>query len=138
MSIIRRSSDFFPSFFDSFGKDFFDDFMPSNSNHTLPAVNIVDNKNGYRIEVAAPGLKKEDFKVNMDGNILTVFSEKESKNEQYARREFSYSSFKRTFTLPEGIEPDEINASYNDGILSIEIPKKEEAVKKETKQISIA
>jgi len=111
MSIIRRSSDFFPSFFDGFGRDFFDDFAPFNSSQTLPAVNIVDNKNGYRIEVAAPGMKKEDFKVNMDGNVLTVFSEKETRNEQYARKEFSYSSFKRSFTLPDGIEPNEIDAT---------------------------
>jgi len=137
MSILRRSNDFFPGFFDGFGKDFFDDFTPSSSNQTLPAVNIVDNKDNYRIEVAAPGMKKEDFKVNMDGNILSVFSEKETKNEQYARKEFSYSSFKRTFTLPEGIEPNEINASYKDGILAVEIPKKDDVRKRETKQISI-
>jgi HSP20 family protein len=100
-------------------------------------VNIVDNKDGYRIEVAAPGLKKEDFKVNMDGNILTVFSEKETRNEQYARREFSYSSFRRSFNLPEGVEPNDINASYKDGILAVEIPKKDDAKKREIKQISI-
>ncbi|HYG38351.1 MAG TPA: Hsp20/alpha crystallin family protein [Cytophagales bacterium] len=142
MSLIRRSNDFFPSFFDGFGKDFFDDLMPFNSNQSLPAVNIMDKENEYRIEVAAPGLKKEDFKVNMEGNILTVQSEKETRkeenNEKYARREFGYSSFTRSFTLPEGTDAENVNASYNDGILSIQVPKKEEARKKVPKQIAIA
>jgi HSP20 family protein len=142
MSLIRRSNDIFPSLLDGFGKDFFDDFMPFNSKTTLPAVNIIDDKDEYRIEVAAPGLKKEDFKVSMDGNILTVFSEKqvknEDKNEQYARKEFSYSSFKRSFTLPETADSENVNASYNDGILSIKVQKKEEARKKQIKEISIA
>lgn len=142
MSLIRRSNDFFPSFFDGFGKDFFDDLMPFNSNQSLPAVNIMDKENEYRIEVAAPGLKKEDFKVNMEGNILTVHSEKETRNEEnnekYARREFSYSSFTRSFTLPEGTDAENVNASYNDGILLIQVPKKEEARKRAPKQIAIA
>lgn len=142
MSLLRRSNDLFPSLFDGFGKDFFDDFMPFNSSRSLPAVNIVDDKDEYRIEVAAPGLKKEDFKVSMDGNVLTVHSEKEmtneEKNEKYARKEFSYSSFKRSFTLPEGADSDHVNASYTDGILSIAVPKKEEIRRKEVKQISIA
>lgn len=140
MSLMRRSGDFFPSFFDNFGKEFFDD-MPFDSNKSLPAVNIVDDKDEYRIEVAAPGLKKQDFKVNMEGNVLTVFSEKESqneeKNEKYARKEFSYSSFKRSFTLPEGTDSEKVNAAYKDGILTINIPKKEEAKKKEPKKIAI-
>jgi HSP20 family protein len=142
MSLLRRSNDFFPSFFDGFGKDIFDDFLSINSNQTMPAVNIVDDKNEFRIEVAAPGFKKEDFKVNMEGNVLTVHSEKEVKNEhkdeKYARKEFSYSSFKRSFTLPDGTDNENINASYKDGILTINIQKKEEAKKKEPKQISIA
>jgi HSP20 family protein len=140
--MLARSNSFFPSLFDGFGKDFFDDFMPSKSDQSLPAVNIVDDKDEYRIEVAAPGLKKEDFRVNMDGNVLTIHSEKkvknEEKNEKYTRKEFSYSSFQRSFTLPEGTDTENINASYVDGILTIHIAKKEEAKKQEPKQIAIA
>jgi HSP20 family protein len=140
--MLARTNHFFPSLFDGLGKDFFDDFMPFKSDRSMPAVNIVDEKDEYRIEVAAPGLKKEDFKVNMEGNVLTIHSEKEVKNEEkdekYARKEFSYSSFQRSFTLPEGTDTENINASYVDGILTIHIAKKEEAKKKEPKQIAIA
>ena len=142
MSMLARSNHFFPSLFDGFGKDFFDDFMPFTSGESVPAINIVDDKDEYRIEVAAPGLRKKDFKVNMDGNVLTIHSEKEvkneEKNEKYARKEFSYSSFQRSFTLPEGTDTENIKASYVDGILTIHIAKKEEAKKKAPKQIAIA
>jgi HSP20 family protein len=108
----------------------------------LPAVNVVEDKEKFRIEVAAPGLKKEDFKLNVDNGILTISSEKrqenEIKEENYAKREFQYSSFSRSFTLPNSVDSEMISASYTDGILNIQIPKREEAKQKEPKQIQIA
>ena len=139
MSLMRKPNDFFPSFFDSFGKDFFDDFMPFNSDRTLPAVNIVDDKDEYRIEVAAPGLNKEDFKVNVDKGLLTVSYEKKEATEstvKIIRKEFTNDSFKRSFNLDEKINADNIEAKYENGILNIFLPKKEE-IKIEPKQISI-
>ena len=142
MSLIRRTNSLFPSFFNEFGKDLFDDFSSLDNSKSLLAVNVIEEKDEYKIEVAAPGFQKEDFKVNMEGNVLTISAEKktdhEEKKEKYTQREFTYSSFSRSFTLPEGAEVEHIAASCKDGILSINIPKKEEAKKKEPKQIAIA
>lgn len=137
MKLIKRNNyqPSFPSFFDDiFTKDLFGmdrDFSPFKSN---PAVNIKENDESFKIEVAAPGLKKEDFNVELDQNVLTISfeqkGEKEEKDEKekFTRREFSYSSFKRSFTIPENVvNAEEINAQYNDGILSLHLPKKEEA-----------
>jgi HSP20 family protein len=99
----------------------------------VPAVNIKDQKDQYTIEFAAPGLKKEDFKVDLDNYVLTVSSEKkeekEEKENNYSRREFVYNSFNRSFTLPRTVDIDKIKADYSNGILAISIPKKEEEMK---------
>lgn len=125
-----------------FGRDLLQDFFATPSSYNMPAVNISENKDGFKIDVAAPGLSKEDFKIDLHNNILTLSSEKEEKNEEnnekFTRREFSYSSFKRTFSLPDMIESDKINATYNNGILMIEIPKREEAKEKPARQITIS
>jgi len=96
------------------------------------------------VEVAAPGMNKKDFKIQLDGNLLTLSSEKteqseeDSKDEKYSRREFSYQSFQRTFTLPKDVvDADKIQAKYENGLLHLEIPKKEEAKVKPPKQIQI-
>ena len=145
MALMRRS-DFpnFPSLLDNFfGRDMLD-FDETQRTGSMPAVNIKEGDNEYNIEVAAPGMKKGDFKLNLDNNILTISSEKqqrqEEKNEkgEYTRREFSYQSFRRSFTLPDSADSDSINASYKDGILHIAIPKKEEAKKKEPRTIDIS
>lgn len=111
------------------------------SSSTLPAVNIADNDENFVIEFAVPGLKKEDFKVNLDNNVLTVSSEREESNEEketnYTRREFNYTAFQRSFTLPDSANGDKISAEYKDGVLKIEIPKKEEAKVKPVREISI-
>ena len=141
-----RRSDFpnFPSLLDNFfGRDMLD-FDETQRTGSMPAVNIKEGDNEYNIEVAAPGMEKGDFKLNLDNNILTISSEKqqhqEEKNEkgEYTRREFSYQSFRRSFTLPDSADSDSINASYKDGILQIAIPKKEEAKKKEPRTIDIS
>ncbi|MGF1584011.1 MAG: Hsp20/alpha crystallin family protein [Bacteroidales bacterium] len=137
----RRSS--MPAIVDDFfGRDmlsnFFDDFQTGIS---VPAVNIIEGKDDFRIEVAAPGLDKKDFTIDVKNNVLFITSEKRNEDEQngekYMRREFSYSSFKRSFSLPNSVDSDKIKATHKDGVLSIQIPKKEEAKEKPPKQIQI-
>ncbi|MCF6182983.1 Hsp20/alpha crystallin family protein [Lutibacter sp.] len=120
-----------PSIFD----DFFKDWSLSNysdTNTTLPAVNIKENENEFTVEVAVPGMDKKDFKINLDDNVLTISSEKiyenEDENDKYTRKEYSYQSFERSFNLPKDVvNSDKITANYKNGELVINIPKKEEA-----------
>lgn len=125
-----------------FNGDLFPRFMDTENRYTLPAVNIIESKEDYRIEVAAPGLNKEDFKIHLENNVLTVSSEKEEqqeeKDEKVMRKEFSYYSFSRSFTLPQTVNPDKIRASHKDGILQVVIPKKEEAREKPSREIRIS
>jgi HSP20 family protein len=114
----------------------------SAENATLPSVNILEDDNGIQIEVAAPGMKKEDFKIDLDRNRLTVSAEvEEEKNDsgdRYTRREFSYRSFRRQFNVPvETINGDQIQASYKDGILLLTLPKREELKPKPARAIEI-
>ena len=112
-----------------------------NTGMTLPAVNIKENKDAYVLELAIPGMKKSDFDIDVDNKVLSISSEVETKNEDneenYTRREFGYSSFKRTFTLPDTVDSEKVNASYTDGILSINLPKREEAKEKPARRIEI-
>ncbi|RYC67568.1 MULTISPECIES: Hsp20/alpha crystallin family protein [Spirosoma] len=146
MNSLTRSNNNLPSLIENFfGRDmndFFNTNMPSVSH--VPAVNVVEHQDGFRIEVAAPGLKREDFKLNLNHNNLSISAYQETKkeetdqtNEKYTRREFSYSSFQRTFTLPTSVDADNIQASYTDGVLKIELPKREEAKVKPARQIEI-
>ncbi len=125
-----------------FNGDLFPRFLDSESRQSLPAVNIIEGKDDYRIEVAAPGLNKEDFKVNLENNVLTVSSEKEEtqedKDEKVMRKEFSYYSFSRSFTLPLTVNAEKIRATHKDGILQVIIPKKEEAKEKPSREIKIS
>lgn len=113
-----------------------------NTGLTLPAVNIKENADEFFLEIAVPGMKKSDFNIDLDNKILSISSETkesfEDSKENYTRREFGYSSFKRTFTLPDTIEFDKINAEYTDGILKVHLPKREEAKEKPIKRISIS
>ncbi|MFW5835432.1 MAG: Hsp20/alpha crystallin family protein [bacterium] len=109
---------------------------------TMPSVNVKETDDEFQIEVAAPGMKKEDFSINLDNNMLSISSEhkEEAKDEDegYTRKEFSYQSFRRTFNIPEGvIDQEKIDAKYDDGILSIRMPKQEEAKVKPAKKIDI-
>ncbi len=125
--------------------DFFRDWSTSNfsdTNTTLPAVNIKENENEFIVDVAVPGMDKKDFKIDLDNDILTISSEKTSNNdtsnESYTRKEYSYMSFKRSFTLPKGvIDNDKIKATYKNGELKITIPKLEEAKPKPAKLIEV-
>lgn len=100
---------------------------------TVPAVNIVEDKNDYKVSLAVPGMKKDDFNIDVEGNMLTISSEKEEnkeeKDEKYNRKEYSYSSFSRSFTLPEEVNKEKIEAKYEDGVLKLVLPKKEEVKK---------
>ncbi|MFA5301378.1 MAG: Hsp20/alpha crystallin family protein [Bacteroidales bacterium] len=144
MSLVRFSNQM-PSLFDRFFEnDLFDwsNRNYSNTNTTLPAVNIKEDKDGFEVEMSAPGLDKKDFKIELNNSVLTISSEKKVENEtkegqQFTRREFSYQSFSRSFTLPETVEGEKIGAKYENGILSVSIPKKEEAKPKPVKQIEI-
>lgn len=111
---------------------FFDDSLVSNRfTSRVPAVNISESENEFHIEVAAPGLKKDDFKISLDKNVLNISVEKKKENtesnKKYNRKEFSYSSFVRSFTLPESVDYSKIDAEYTDGVLKIAVAKKEEA-----------
>ena len=107
----------------------------------VPAVNIKEENDKFVLEMAAPGMKKDDFQINLDNYQLTISSEKKEekkeKEDNYTRREFLYSSFSRSFTLPKTIDIEKIKADYKNGILSIVLPKKEEETKL-TKQIKIS
>jgi HSP20 family protein len=112
-------------------------------NATLPAVNIYETNDSFEIDVAAPGMKRENFNIQLDQYVLTISSEvkEEKKNDQdqFNRREFYYGSFERSFALPENkVDGERISAKYNDGILHITVPKKEEAKVKPARQISIS
>ena len=113
-----------------------------NAGLTLPKVNIRETKDAYFVDMAVPGLKKSDFQIELDNKLLSISTEVEEKNElqeeNFTRREFGYSSFKRSFSLPETIKEDAIKAEYKDGVLSIHLPKKEEAKQKPSRSIKIS
>ena len=132
-----------PNVWDSFfSTDYMPDFYDNDTFRSIPAVNIKEDGNGFTIEVAAPGLSKKDFHIDLENNVLTISSEREDKmesNEEKAcRKEFSYSSFRRSFSLSDSIDTDKIKASHKDGILYLELPKREEAKVKPVRQISIS
>jgi len=130
--------DFFHQFPYTWGRD------TQQSNWSIPAANVHETKDGYHVELSVPGFTKEDFKINVENNILTVSSEKkESKetteNNEYKtiRREYSFRNFKRSFTLDDKINADAIQAKYENGILKMYLPKKEE-IKVSPKEITVA
>lgn len=148
MSINRRNN-LFPVmnnvFDDFFTRDLWNWGNNSNSstNTTIPAVNIRETNEDFVVEMAAPGMTKNDFKVELDGNLLTISSEKENQqevreDEKYSRREFSYQSFQRSFQLQKDVvDAEKIEARYENGVLHLVIPKKEEAKQKPPRMIEI-
>ncbi|MEJ5962037.1 Hsp20/alpha crystallin family protein [Pedobacter immunditicola] len=129
-----------PGLNDIFESLFNDAFISDRMISRVPAVNISETEQGYDIELAAPGLKKEDFKISLDKNVLNISAEKKAEeteqNKKYNRREYSYTSFTRAFTLPETIDENNIEASYHDGVLAIRVARKEPA-QMETREINI-
>jgi len=140
--MLARINKTYPDLFDEFlGMDFYPVHYRKNGFKRVPAVNISEGDDAYTIEVAAPGLEKKDFQIDLDNDVLTIASLKEDKAEHskdnYTCREFSYDSFSRSFTLPEMADADKISASHKNGILFVSIPKKEEAKVKPARQIAI-
>ncbi len=148
MTLMKRSESNwpFPSMMDNlFSRDLMDWSTSnfSNTNTTIPAVNIKETDDDFQIEVAAPGMDKKDFKINLENNQLMISSERQSnvkeKDENYTRKEFSYQSFQRTFNLSDQmIDGDKISAKYCDGVLCITLPKREEVKPKPARMIKIA
>lgn len=148
--LVRRNGSLLPSLtssiFDS-GKFFgpglfdFDGDLPEDISN-VPSVNISENEKEFTLELAAPGLARNDFKVEVENRTLTISAEKEEEKkeekENYKRREFSYSGFCRSFELPENILSDKIDAKYENGILRLSLPKKEVSISKPAKQIKVA
>ncbi len=116
-------------------------FVGSDHAVTSPSVNVVETKEAYRVDVAAPGLEKSDFHLEIDKDILTISARKENtqevKEDHYTRREFNYASFKRSFTLPEHIDTAGIKAAYTNGVLSVTLPKKEEVIANTQRTIAV-
>jgi HSP20 family protein len=129
---LTKSRELFPSFFNDFYKPWNEWFEPGRA-MTVPAVNVTENKEAYKVSLAAPGLKKSDFNIDLEGNMLTISCEKEEnreeKDEHHTRKEYNYSSFSRSFTLPEEVIREKIEATYEDGVLHVSLPKTEQAKK---------
>ncbi|TSJ36529.1 Hsp20/alpha crystallin family protein [Mucilaginibacter corticis] len=127
----NRNNTLMPGFSDVFDSIFNDTFFSDRMITRVPAVNISESENNYHVELAAPGLKKEDFKLNLERNQLSISVEKsadqQDNQKNYSKREYSYSSFVRSFTLTESADHANIKAAYTDGILRIDIAKREEA-----------
>ena len=120
----NNDQNWLPTFFN----DFFDNDWMMKTNATAPAINVVESDKDYKVEVAAPGMKKEDFNIHLGENnelVITMEQKNENKEEhkKYLRREFAYSKFQQSFILPDDVEKEKISASVNDGILTIELPK---------------
>jgi HSP20 family protein len=149
-TLVKTNGNLFPAIpsllNDFLTDDWFDSSLANwkSMGATLPAVNVRETNDDFRIEVAAPGMKRDDFKLELENNLLSISSQREDNREEkdkdgYTRREFSYQSFQRSFRLPENhVEGDKIEARYVDGILQITIPKKETAKVKPAKQIAVS
>jgi HSP20 family protein len=145
MTLIRTSNRLYPSVFNHlFNRELVDlsNAGFSSEDSTLPAVNILEDENRIQIELAAPGMKKEDFKIDLEHNRLTVSAEISSENsestERYSRKEFSYRAFRRQFNIPvETIDGEQIQAAYKDGILLVTLPKREELKPKPARAIEV-
>lgn len=146
MSLVKRNKN--PFFLeDFFNNDWFGGISHNTNRqigYSVPAVNVKEDENEFAIELAAPGMKKADFSIELDNDILTISSEQKQESENkdekgnYTRREFSYSSFKRSFTLPDSVEYGNINAEYKDGLLHVTLPKKEESKQQAKRLIEIS
>ena len=131
-----KTGEMFPTVFEDLFKpwnEWFDNGGLWGKVMKMPAVNVTDNKEDYVVSVAAPGMKKNDFKIDIEGNMLSISCEKEEtkeeKEKKYTRKEYSYSSFSRSFTLPDEVVRQKIEATYEDGVLNVKLPKSEESKK---------
>ena len=127
-------------FYNGLLNDFENDLFKHKNNNNVPAVNIQEDEKQFLLELAVPGLKKDDFKIDLENQVLTISSEIKEETEEtennYTRREFVYTSFSRSFTLPKSIVAEKIKADYKDGILKISLPKNKET--KLSREIKVA
>ncbi len=150
-TLARTNGNLFPALpsliEDFFGRDFLDSTLADwrARGGTMPSVNVAETNDEFLIEVAAPGMKRDNFKVELDTNVLTISYEVEEKHEEkdeklnFTRREFNYQSFQRSFSIPESkVDAEKISARYTDGILYLTLPKREEARMKPARQIAIS
>jgi len=139
MNLIRKQAPFFPSLINDFINQDWNLKTPGST--TLPAVNIKDLEAQFEIELAVPGMKKSDFEIEVEDGLLSISSsleeEQVTEKGKFTRREFSYNSFKRTFTIPESVDPSNIEAQYSDGVLQLRLPKRKEALPQPKKLIKI-
>lgn len=133
----NRMFDTFPGVFD----DFFNTLGEGFTSYT-PAVNVSEKENSFEVELSAPGFNKEDIKVEMENGVLTISGENKTENvkeeKNYSRKEFSYGSFKRTFTVPEMIDEENVQAKYENGILKLSLAKRKELKENPVKQIKVS
>ena len=131
-----------PMFSDFLNEIYGEILTPESKQNTIPAVNITENADKFVVALAAPGLSKEDFKIGIEKEVLTISAEKKEEvnevKEHYSRKEFSYTNFKRSFNLPETVKVEDVNATYENGILSLNIPKKNEGKTKQTFEVKIS
>lgn len=137
----ERTQSVFDDFFKPWNEWFESGGSMLNRTYNIPAVNITETKDAYKVALAAPGLKKEDFKIDIEGNMLTISCEKienkEEKEGKFTKKEYSYSSFSRSFTLPDEVKKENIEANYTEGILNIILPCNEVTKKQSSIQISV-
>ena len=141
MALIRRNQDWLPSVFN----DLFDnnDWMGRTHAITSPAVNVIERENEYSVEIAAPGMTKDDFNVHLDedGNLVISLEKKvnneEKENGHYLRREFSYSQFRQVMILPDDVDRDKISAHVENGVLTVDLLKKSQEAARDSKKIEI-
>ena len=141
MNLIKKQSPFFPSLIDDFINADWNFSSPSYS-ATIPAVNIKELDTQYEIELAVPGLQKDHFEIEVERGILSISASKSeedqiNENGKFTRREFSYNGFRRSFTLPDSVDPAIIKAQYQEGVLQVILPKKKEAQPQPKKLIEI-
>jgi HSP20 family protein len=142
MNLIRRKSPVYPGIWNSFlDSDLFDTSPATFNSDSLPAVNVKETKDAFVLELAAPGMKKEDFKIEIENEVLTIYSKQERKEveekENYSRREFHYASFERSFTLPKSVDGQLIRATYQNGLLEVNLPKREEEKLKAPRMVKV-
>ena len=140
--LARINRSYVPAYWDDFFNDkFFNQLKSTDSNKSLPAVNVSEDEKGYTIEVAVPGIAKDDFTLEIENDVLTISTEQKENNDEqkqnFLRREFNYQSFKRSFQLPETIDQEQIKASCDAGILMLSLPKMEEEIQKAPRQIDV-
>jgi HSP20 family protein len=137
---LSKVREMLPTVFDDFFKPWFEGDILGKT-LTVPAVNITEEKDNYKVELAAPGMTKDDFSIDVEGNMLSISAsqeeEKEEQDKKYTRKEYNYSSFSRSFTIPEEVNKEKIEAKYDQGVLKLWLPKSEHAKKNNGHKIAV-